>query len=110
MFDVPPPQEGVRGIDTYRETWPPFFEWQAGGASFDILSLDVTAGDDAPMPTPCCAAALPRSSPRALETACGSRWGCAKSRADGPSPTSTTPSRTTVEMARPMLPSPRPDA
>jgi uncharacterized protein (TIGR02246 family) len=46
MFDVPPPNEGVRGIDAYRETWPPFFEWQAGGAVFDIVSLDVTAGDD----------------------------------------------------------------
>jgi uncharacterized protein (TIGR02246 family) len=46
MFDVPPPQEGVRGLDAYRETWPPFFEWQATGASFDLLSLDVTAGDD----------------------------------------------------------------
>ena len=22
MFDVPPPYEGVRGIDTYRQTWP----------------------------------------------------------------------------------------
>src|SRR5919198_3754920 len=46
MFDVPPPQDGVRGIDAYRETWPGFFEWQAQGASFDIVSLDVTAGDD----------------------------------------------------------------
>jgi uncharacterized protein (TIGR02246 family) len=46
MFDVPPPEEGVRGIDAYRETWPPFFEWQARGASFDILTLDVTAGHD----------------------------------------------------------------
>jgi uncharacterized protein (TIGR02246 family) len=46
MFDVPPPYEGVRGIDAYRETWPPFFEWQAKGASFEIVSLDVTAGDD----------------------------------------------------------------
>lgn len=46
MFDVPPPQEGVRGIDAYRETWPPFFQWQASGATFDILSLDVTAGTD----------------------------------------------------------------
>ena len=45
MFDVPPPYEGVRGIDAYRETWPPFFEWQARGASFEIVSLDVTAGD-----------------------------------------------------------------
>jgi uncharacterized protein (TIGR02246 family) len=46
MFDVPPPHEGVHGIDAYRETWPQFFEWQAGGASFEIVSLDVTAGDE----------------------------------------------------------------
>jgi uncharacterized protein (TIGR02246 family) len=46
MFDVPPPYQGVRGIDAYRETWPPFFEWQRRGASFEIESLDVTAGDD----------------------------------------------------------------
>jgi uncharacterized protein (TIGR02246 family) len=46
MFDVPPPEEGVRGIDAYRETWPPFFEWQAQGASFEIVSLEVTAGDE----------------------------------------------------------------
>jgi uncharacterized protein (TIGR02246 family) len=46
MFDVPPPHEGVLGIEAYRETWPPFFEWQARGAVFEIVSLDVTAGDD----------------------------------------------------------------
>ena len=46
MFDVPPPEDGVRGIDAYRETWPGFFRWQARGASFEITSLDVTAGDD----------------------------------------------------------------
>ena len=46
MFDVPPPDDGVRGIDAYRETWPPFFEWQARGAAFEIVALDVTAGDD----------------------------------------------------------------
>lgn len=46
MFDVPPPEDGVRGIDDYRETWPPFFEWQKAGASFEIVSLDVTAGND----------------------------------------------------------------
>jgi uncharacterized protein (TIGR02246 family) len=46
MFDVPPPDDGVRGIDAYRDTWPPFFEWQREGASFEIVSLDVTAGDD----------------------------------------------------------------
>ncbi|HKH51455.1 MAG TPA: SgcJ/EcaC family oxidoreductase [Mycobacterium sp.] len=46
MFDVPPPHNGVRGIDAYRESWPPFFEWQRQGASFEIVELDVTAGDD----------------------------------------------------------------
>ncbi|MGH8700246.1 MAG: YybH family protein [Burkholderiales bacterium] len=44
MFDVPPPKAGVRGIDAYRETWPPFFEWIKQGATFDIVSLDVVAG------------------------------------------------------------------
>ncbi|WP_405597099.1 SgcJ/EcaC family oxidoreductase [Streptomyces sp. NBC_01410] len=46
MFDVPPPNDGVRGISAYRETWPPFFTWQRKGASFEIVSLEVTAGDD----------------------------------------------------------------
>jgi len=46
MFDVPPPDDGVRGLDAYRETWPPFFEWQRAGASFEILELTVTAGAD----------------------------------------------------------------
>lgn len=46
MFDVPPPNDGVRGIDAYRATWPPFFEWQRQGAVFEIVALDVTAGDD----------------------------------------------------------------
>ena len=46
MFDVPPPEDGVRGIQAYRETWPPFFEWQRQGAAFEIVSLEVTAGAD----------------------------------------------------------------
>jgi uncharacterized protein (TIGR02246 family) len=46
MFDVPPPQQGVRGIDAYRDSWPGFFEWQASGAVFEIESLDVTAGEE----------------------------------------------------------------
>jgi uncharacterized protein (TIGR02246 family) len=45
MFDVPPPNE-VRGIEAYRKTWPPFFEWLKRGAVFEIVSLDVTAGDE----------------------------------------------------------------
>jgi uncharacterized protein (TIGR02246 family) len=46
MFDVPPPYDGVRGVDAYRNTWPPFFEWQRQGAAFELLELDVTAGAD----------------------------------------------------------------
>jgi ketosteroid isomerase-like protein len=46
MFDVPPPYRGVRGMDAYRDSWPPFFEFQRQGASFDIEELDVTAGED----------------------------------------------------------------
>jgi uncharacterized protein (TIGR02246 family) len=46
MFDVPPPHDGVRGLAAYRETWPGFFAWQAGGASFEIVELDVTEGAD----------------------------------------------------------------
>jgi uncharacterized protein (TIGR02246 family) len=44
MFDVPPPQQGLRGIDAYRDSWPGFFEWQDAGALFEIESLEVTAG------------------------------------------------------------------
>jgi uncharacterized protein (TIGR02246 family) len=46
MFDVPPPHDGVRGLDAYRDTWPGFFEWQAKGASFELVELHVTAGAD----------------------------------------------------------------
>ena len=46
MFDVPPPEDGVRGLVAYRNTWPPFFEWQRSGGSFEIVTLDVTAGAD----------------------------------------------------------------
>lgn len=33
MFDVPPPEEGVRGMDAYRATWPGFLGWQAAGTA-----------------------------------------------------------------------------
>jgi uncharacterized protein (TIGR02246 family) len=45
MFDVPPPHDGVRGINAYRDTWPPFFDWQRQGALFELVELEVTAGD-----------------------------------------------------------------
>jgi uncharacterized protein (TIGR02246 family) len=46
MFDVPPPQDGIRGLAAYRASWPQFFEFLRRGGSFDILELDVTAGED----------------------------------------------------------------
>ncbi|WP_440902555.1 YybH family protein, partial [Actinosynnema sp.] len=46
VFDVPPPERGVRGIADYRGIWPGFFEWQASGAVFEIEALDVTARAD----------------------------------------------------------------
>lgn len=46
MFDVPPPHDGVRGIGAYAQTWPPFFAWQAAGAVFEIVELDITPGAD----------------------------------------------------------------
>ena len=46
MFDVPPPQDGVRGLQAYAATWPGFFEWQAKGASFELVETQVTAGTD----------------------------------------------------------------
>jgi uncharacterized protein (TIGR02246 family) len=44
MFDVPPPYRGIRGIDQYRESWAPFFEWLNQGAAFELVELDVVAG------------------------------------------------------------------
>jgi uncharacterized protein (TIGR02246 family) len=46
MFDVPPPHQGARGIDAYRETWPAFFQALASGEMFELESLEVTAGSD----------------------------------------------------------------
>ena len=46
MFDVPPPEAGARGTEAYSSTWPPFFEWIRSGAIFEIVELEVVAGDD----------------------------------------------------------------
>jgi uncharacterized protein (TIGR02246 family) len=45
MFDVTPPVQ-IRGTDAYRQTWPPFFDWLRTGGTFEIVWLDVTAGED----------------------------------------------------------------
>jgi uncharacterized protein (TIGR02246 family) len=44
MFDVPPPYDGVRGIDDYRECWAPFFDFIAQGAEFTPVEVHVVAG------------------------------------------------------------------
>lgn len=46
MFDVPPPHDGIRGIDDYRDVWPGFLAWQAAGGSFRPVETRVTAGAD----------------------------------------------------------------
>lgn len=46
MFDVPPPYEGIRGIAAYRQSWPPFFEFIRSGATFELVELDVEAGEN----------------------------------------------------------------
>ncbi|BCI54604.1 hypothetical protein NIIDNTM18_38820 [Mycolicibacterium litorale] len=46
MFDVPPPDDGIRGLDAYRDSWPAFFDFQRSGAVFELLELDITAGQE----------------------------------------------------------------
>src|SRR5690349_13332540 len=45
MYDVPPPYQGIRGVEAYGHVWPEFFRWQAAGATFELTGLEVTAGD-----------------------------------------------------------------
>lgn len=45
MFDVPPPEKGVRGLDAYGATWSAFFDWVHSGARFEIDELHVDAGE-----------------------------------------------------------------
>jgi uncharacterized protein (TIGR02246 family) len=46
MFDVPPPEAGRRGAEAYAASWPPFFDWIAQGARFELDELHVEAGAD----------------------------------------------------------------
>ena len=72
MFDVPPPYQGLRGLDEYRDAWSPFFEWQRQGAEFEIVELDVTARARTWRSRGrCCAAVRPRSSKPSPTTDCG---------------------------------------
>ena len=93
MFDVPPPNDGVRGIDAYRSSWQPFFEWQRQGAVFDIVDLDVTAGTDVAFAHALLRCGTAADSTRTRTTGSDSPSGCARRTAAGSSLTSTTRSR-----------------
>src|SRR5918998_662706 len=62
MFDVPPPYEGVRGIDAYRETWPPFLSGRHRAPRSRSCPWTSRLATMSPMLTPCCAAELSRNS------------------------------------------------
>ena len=61
MFDVPPPNEGVRSLEAYRETWPPFFTWQEQGAHSTSCRSTSPQARMSPSRTRCSDAALKRS-------------------------------------------------
>ena len=69
----------MRGIDAYRETWPPFFAWQRTGASSRSSSLEVTAGDDVAFAYALLRCGTPEELARTPRAACGSPSGCARS-------------------------------
>jgi ketosteroid isomerase-like protein len=45
MYDVPPPFQSV-GIDAYHGAWDTFFAWSREPVAFDILQMQVAAGED----------------------------------------------------------------
>jgi uncharacterized protein (TIGR02246 family) len=45
MFDVPPPLQST-GIDAYKKTWDLFFSWSHDPVVFDIMEMQVTAGEN----------------------------------------------------------------
>lgn len=45
MFDVPPPIQS-KGIEAYRKTWDLFFSWSQDSGVFDIIEMNITAGND----------------------------------------------------------------
>lgn len=67
MFDVPPPNE-VRGKPAYRDTWPPFFEWQKKGPHSRLCRSTLPRGVMSLLPMRCSAAVLWKNS-RGIRTA-----------------------------------------
>ena len=84
MFDVPPPYDGVRGIEAYRGSWAPFFDWLSQGCRVSALGARRHRGHRRRVRPR--AAALRytgrvRSQPR--QPAARSRSGCARTTAAG---------------------------
>jgi uncharacterized protein (TIGR02246 family) len=82
MFDVPPPENGVRGLDAYRAVWPAFFEWQSGGALFELVELDVTSGADVAWATALLRCGTPQEYRRAPDRRLRMTLGLRKQRGD----------------------------
>jgi len=45
MFDVPPPIQSI-GIEAYKKTWDVFFAWSKDPCVFEIVEMNITAGQD----------------------------------------------------------------
>jgi uncharacterized protein (TIGR02246 family) len=45
MFDVPPPIQ-TKGIEGYKKTWNRFFSWSRGSGVFDVIEMNITAGNE----------------------------------------------------------------
>ena len=70
VFDVPPLDDGVRGIDAYRETLAAVLRMAGTRGFLEIVELAVTAGDDVAYAHALLRCGCPRSTERP-ERACG---------------------------------------
>ena len=100
MFDVPPPEAGARGIEAYRQTWPPFFKAQEKDGVFEIVSLDVTDGADVAFAYALLRCGTQEELKKRPRDACVSPWVYARRKAGGSLPTSITPSRWSPKTTR----------
>ena len=108
MFDVPPPETGVRGIDAYRETWPPSSSGRPRAPNSRSWNSMSPPARTLPLRTPCSDAARLRSFARIPTTAFVSRSDCARKTSAGALPTSITHFPQKIEGAEMQCPALRP--
>jgi ketosteroid isomerase-like protein len=82
MFDLPPPIQAV-GIEAYKKSWDLFFNWSKDPGVFDIVELNVTAGQVSPSRRRSCAARGPRRRERRSTSTFGSQSVFARSAGAG---------------------------